>query len=68
LNTSNGRTDEGAKCPVTRRSRLLVVWWARCALCGVSSHRPAIDWFTGAACVWPCENVIFSVANRLPVS
>jgi len=32
------RTDEGAKRPVTRRSRLLVVRCARCARCGVSSH------------------------------
>jgi len=31
-----GRTDEGAKRPVTRRSRLLVV---RCSVRGVSSHR-----------------------------
>ena len=31
-----GRTDDGAKRPVTRRSRLLVV---RCARCGVLSHR-----------------------------
>jgi len=31
-----GRTYEGAKRPVTRRSRLLVVW---CTWCGVSSHR-----------------------------
>jgi len=31
-----GRTDEGAKSPVTRRSRLLVM---QCAQCGVSSHR-----------------------------
>jgi len=31
-----GRTDEGAKRPVTRRLRLLVVRHARC---GVSSHR-----------------------------
>jgi len=31
-----GRTDKGAKRPVTRHSRLLVV---RCARCGVSSHR-----------------------------
>jgi len=30
-----GRTDESVKCPVTRRSCLLVV---RCARCGVSSH------------------------------
>jgi len=31
-----GRTDEGVKRPVTRRSRLQIV---RCARCGVSSHR-----------------------------
>jgi len=31
-----GRTDEGAKRPVTHHSRLLVVRGARC---GVSSHR-----------------------------
>jgi len=37
-----GRTDEGAKRPVTRRSRLLVV---RCTRCGVSSHR----WKNGKA-------------------
>jgi len=33
-----GRTDEGAKRPVTRRSRLLVVRCTQCARCGVSSH------------------------------
>jgi len=34
-----GRTDEGAKHPVTRRSRLLVVWCTQCTRwmrCGVS--------------------------------
>ena len=36
---SRGRTDEGAKRPVTRRSRLLAVRWAGCARWGFSWHR-----------------------------
>jgi len=34
-----GRTDEGAKRPITRRSRLLTARCARCTRCGVSWHR-----------------------------
>jgi len=34
-----GQTEEGAKCPVTRRSRLLVVRCARSPQCSVLSHR-----------------------------
>jgi len=36
LNRWRGRTDEGAKRPVTRRASLLAV---RCARCGISWHR-----------------------------
>ena len=34
-----GRTYQGAKRPVTRRSRLLVVRCTQCVRCGVLSHR-----------------------------
>jgi len=34
-----GRTDEGAKRPVTRRARLIAARCTRCTRCGVSWHR-----------------------------
>jgi len=40
-----GRTDEGAKWPITRRSRLLT---ARCARCDVTKHRTGRTVRTGA--------------------
>jgi len=50
-----GRTDEGAKRPVTRRARLLAARCARytlCAQCAVSWHRNKLtccsmkNWYT----------------------
>jgi len=38
LNKWRGRTDGGAKRPVTCRARLLAAWCARCTWCGVLWH------------------------------
>ena len=38
IKMSRGRTDEGAKCPVTRRSCLLAVWCARCSVSWYRMH------------------------------